>query len=379
MDIGYLSGCNRLNNFLTFINHTSDVDMRLFAYNALFNKISYDPMLSKQTTNWLSLQHFVSHDVSIDSNSQYQNLLTEIESKTNNVLDSPSFDQFDGDYCTYYSFSEQTIYAEYLIKRFSSTDPANIKVLWKIIRSKSLSTDANTILQFVKELERNNRLNYTIMALPHIRSKWCSIYYKHDFCQQLLDVFPEGSTLRDFLTESNKFYIKNVYSGEYLCYGSQSYSYLYEYSSTRPTNIFTCGTMNSTWTFPGKDGFLIASGESSSRNVALDKCEHHNDWYIALKEKYSSYIYGYYENEEFYWELETDNVVNNQFRLKSPKTGGYLRVGQNDELLISIPECNHSDERKSEWIVERSVYYYLNDDYEVASKSSVLTDSDEEY
>lgn len=373
LDVKHSSACNRLNNLLKFINSTSNVDLRFFAYNVVFQTISSDSTLSKQTTNWLSLQHFVSRDDSIDSNSEFQNLLNEIESETNDVLESPDFDHLsnyndcDGIYSVI-----QTYYVEYLIKRFCSTDPANIKVLWKIIQIKSPTVA--TVLQFVKELERNNRLIYATMAIPYIKNNWGLISGEQETCQQLLEIFPQNSTLRHlFSPADNRFYIKNAYGGEYLCYEQSYESSSFYYSSylsksTLPTNVFPCSTKNSTWKFYGKNEFSICSGEYRSRSISLEKCERHNEWSVALSQTYVSSYYGFH-NLEFGWELETDNVFSEQFRFKSVTSGGYLRVGPSDDLLISIPECSSADNKKGEWILERSWYA----DVDIQCKKPLLT------
>lgn len=375
MDVEYMKKCNALNNLLRFINYTSNVDLRLFAYDVVVHTISSDSTLCNQTTNWLSLQHFVSHDNVIGSNSKFQSLLNEIESKTNDVLDSPHFDHLRVDkYCSpiYDTF---TFYVEYLIKRFCSTDPANIKVLWKAIVGKSLPMEA--VMQFVKELERNDRLNYTTMVIPYLRERWYTISANPDTCRKLLEIFPENSISRHLLSSSdNQFFIKNAYSGEYMCYEktvdwTPSYSSIYYYSErpTKPTNIFLCSSENSTWRFHGQNQYSIGSGELYSRNTILDKCPRHNEWYFALSQEYVS---KYYNFPEYVWELETDNILNKQYRFKSLTSGGYLRVGPNNDLLISIPECSKTDDQRSEWILELSSH----SNAEIKCKSSDEEDED---
>lgn len=344
--------CNRVNWLLNFINDTSETELRLTGYRTTLQKISSESI--PRSTSLLSLQHFVSHDISIE-NSKFIFLLNEIESKTNDALESLDFDHLKHkDDCYYPYNSYQMLYMDYLIKRFCSTDPAYIKTLRQIFQGKS--SPIGSYIQFVKELEQNNRLNYTIMVIPHLRSYWWQIKIQEETCQQLRQMFPQNSTLRHLLSSTNnKYLIKNAYSGEYLCYDDAklAQSYYLSYKDERPvepTNIFICPIKNSTWQFRGNNEFSIVSGHTLGRSIILEKCKLHNEWYVALSKDHIK-KYGY-EKLDVGWELEMTDIFNERLRFKSVTSGGYLRVGSDGKVLISMTDCNAIAER-SEWILEK--------------------------
>lgn len=356
--------------------------------------MSSNSTLKNQSLYWLSLQHFVSHDV---ANSKITTLLNEIELNVNNALESSDFDGLSEEsYCYYMG---EPLHVEYLIKRFCSIDPAYVKKMWNILRAQQRPIEST--IQFVKELARNDRLNYTVMAIPHLRESWPIISSQND-CPEILQLFTIESTLRLLLSSTTKqFYIKSAYNGNYLCYESEAPSNYYGlrrhslyslygiyHSDTtaraEPSiRVFACSTKNSTWSF--STGSYLSYGRSFSivndkyRRITLDKCDRHNEWYVTLEKTVSQFL-----GTSSDWNLEMNDIFNGSIRLKSQANEGYLRVGHNDSILISVPE-GQIDERKNEWTLEESYsLLHLNDakcrsstDYEDVTSSMTTTDNED--
>lgn len=228
---------------LQFVNFTTNVNSKMIGYKTLFTKIASDSNLSKLTSNWVHLQHMVSHDVSAAP--QLQTLLNEIESKFNIVLDSPDFHYVDRDVIvnskmnandcnprTYHPpGGHQPYYHEikhnlqYLVQRFCSTDPPKIITAHKTMLGAYHQVENSTIKIIesirtcITELERSNRLNYTLLMLPWMHRELVKSTANTKLGQmgtELIQKFPTNSSIRNLLSKNYEFYIRNAYTNEYL-------------------------------------------------------------------------------------------------------------------------------------------------------------------
>lgn len=334
----------RVDKILEFMNHTSNVKWKRIGYQAIFNEINSNSNLSSVVANWLSIQHFVSHDELTAVDLELTELLNQIESITNVLLESPDFELvpqvgFDHQFCIYDIYHTRKIYLEYAIKRMSLNNPIYIARLWKAISTKGQYLDAKYLLQFISTLEQNNHINYTIMTLPYIKK---SMINDCNFLKNLNKTFAKETILGSLLVPNQHFYIKSVFNDKYLCYAVESQS---NNKNNRPA---MCPTKNSTWLITSGEGyfsplkFLIERNNGDS--IYIKKCDLRNEWYTTFS-RYSSNSY------QAQWDFEVDDVNSFIVRVKNVESGQYLRIG-NKHPDLQFSEFDEHESSKFEWIFE---------------------------
>lgn len=333
---------DHVDNILEFMNYTSNVKWKRIGYQAIFNEFNSNSNLSSVAANWLAIQHFVSHDKLTAVDLELTELLNQIESITNVLLESPAFDivpqvGFDNQICIYDIYSTRKIYLEYAIERMSSSNPSYIPTLWKSISTKSFQVKTKDLSHFIATLEQNSRSNYIVMTIPYIRK---NMMHECAFLKRFSNILSRETILGSLLVSNQHFYIQSAFDGRYLCYLAEPSS---NNKNNRPT---LCSNKNSTWRISPAEvdyhnslKFLIE--QNNGELISLKKCELRNEWYTSFC-RYCRY------SQQSQWDFEVDDINRFVVRAKSVESGQYLRIGSEDELAFSALDAQESS--KFEWI-----------------------------
>ncbi|XP_037035232.1 uncharacterized protein LOC119073714 [Bradysia coprophila] len=147
---------------LKFVNQSPNASWKLVGYQTLFNEITFNTTTSQKISLFLNLQHYISQDESIITDADFQTLLHNTESSIDDLIQSfkpkPSF----------FDCGPPMVHFDYLIKRICLTYPNKIAQLWNELSERY---SMELLLQFVMELETNNRMNYTSLAIPQIKNE----------------------------------------------------------------------------------------------------------------------------------------------------------------------------------------------------------------
>ncbi|KAG4071561.1 hypothetical protein HA402_011715 [Bradysia odoriphaga] len=333
----YESGFLKL---LKFVNQSSKASWKLAGYQTLFNEITFNTTTNHTLSLFLNLQHYISQDELINTDAGFQTLLNNTEWIIDDLIQSS--EKLESNYGGY-DCGQPFVHFEYLIKRISSTHPNKIEQLWKDIISKEYSLEK--LLDFVTELERNNRMNYTSLAISAIYGELHNIdYYRftNRTCylqRQLhakLKTLPKNGHLRKLLAH-NQFYIKNVYDQQYLDMAEK--------------RIFMSSSRNSIWTvhisrYPAN----IEIYDKDGKKIGMKRCDIHEEWYLTGS-----------DGSDSKWIIEI--VDTDRFRFKSSAGGEYLRVGSKDKVTTS--KLDENELSKFEWILEIiEISDFFDKDYE---------------
>lgn len=335
------------NKLLQFVNYSSNIDWKMIGYRTLFNQIVSHSSLSKVTSNWINLHYLVSHDA-INA-TKLQVLLNEIESEFNIVLDSPQF-TYVGNHFVIYSW-------KYVIQRLCSTDPPNIAAAYKIIfagnyNAHALYQQMESILSCITELERNNKLNYSMAMIPWIKYNLQQPTYDQKLCQlrnELIEKFPTNSSIIKLLSGSHEFYIRNAHSNEYLRYVEIQHSWRGQQEIN--ARIYTNPAEKSKWKIVASSGELHSNDYSFGihnkygNSIIARKCEYHDEYYVIMSKDFL--------DKKCVWSLEIDDIFSDRFRIRYYSTGEYLSVGQRNKLMFSSYYNNIVvSASEMEWIFE---------------------------
>ncbi|KAG4079418.1 hypothetical protein HA402_008110 [Bradysia odoriphaga] len=329
---------------LKFVNQLEDKNAKLAGYQTLFREMAFNSTTNQSIKPFLNLHHYISQDESINTDADFEPLLNSIESTISDFLKSTqNLFSSSGNYCR-----QPIINTDYLIKQIISSYPDKIEKLWNEL-SGGYSTEL--LLQFMSELEKNNRMNYTLMFIPRIKSEFSSpIFDKKNFnktCnlrRQLhakIQTFPKNSPSRKLLSH-DQFYIKNAYDQQYVHMTENSNVFLVHVERTQ---VYTSSDRNAIWKFDfannhdPKDAVEIYDG--GRRIIDAKKCGDHDEWYATGN------LYQFY-NAHGTWILKM--AQNDTIRIQNKGTGLYLRIGSKNFVIVS--ELDESEINKFEWIIE---------------------------
>lgn len=342
---------------LQFINKTSNSVWKLDGYRTVFNIMSSNESVWKKAEYWLPLQHFLSHSLLNDST--YASLLTDVELNLNQILVPPDFGGLHStghfQHSWYPPYAPRVTYYQYLIKRFCSLDPQYIENLFVIFHTTGVN--AEMLLQIVTALEENNRLNYTSLALPYILRELRRPIDGADEKQcymlnQLKMKLPANSIIGSALLPNQTFHIKSAYNQDYM-YHRTGYEQF-----ARP---LLGATKNSTWKFAvaddnAKTPKIVIRNEMFNNGIGSKECEiHDNEWFVTLPG---------HQFEVDNWKIEVDDIFTFHVRIRSDRSGRYLRADGSDLILSHFDEDESS---KFEWILEMASNHSNNIDTECGS------------
>lgn len=349
---------NSFLKLLKFVNQSSNKSWKLAGYQTLFNEIAFNTTKNHELSLFLNLQHYVSQDESINSDADVQTLLSNVESVINNLIQNAK--NLDLSYYDSQCDCRPVIHSEYLIKRICSEYPSKIEILWNAL-SKKYSVEL--LLQFITELETNNRMNYTLLVISEIKREMYSLtssayhgikcYHPRYQLYEKLRTLPKNGILRNLLSQ-NEFYIKNAYDQQYLHMTEKSSDY---YSRPTSTRIFTSSDRNFIWTVNHPERKQTEIYDKHHQKIGTKKCDIHEEWYVTGTEStYSAAM----------WILEI--VGNDRVRVKNVVSEEYLRVGNRNRVASS--DLNGNELSKFEWILESDQDEdYFDKDYECTNTS----------
>lgn len=337
------------NNFvklLKFVSQSSNRKWKLTGYLTLFGEITSNTTINQTLSLYLNLHHYIRQDESTNTDVYFRVLLSDIESIIERFIQSPQ-DWFSN---SDFHCGRPLIHFEYFINRICSDYSHKILQLWNVVWKEN---SLEVLGQFISGLEKNNRMNYTLLAIPHIKDKLYSeidepsqynkICYLRSQLHTKLQTLPKNGTLRKLLSQ-DKFYIKNAYDQQYLQTKSSRYD-----SDRRDPFLITRSYRNFTWTLKVllyskiPKNMVQILDEDDRKKLAVAKCEVHNELYVKF-----DYIRSDYRFEDSYW--LTEIVENDNIRIQNQGSEEYLRLGRKN--FVTISELNEFETSKFEWILE---------------------------
>lgn len=336
------------NNFvklLKFVSQSSNRNWKLTGYLTLFSEITSNTTTNQTLSFYLNLHHYIRQDESTNQDVHFRVLLSDIESLIEGFIQSPQ-DWFSN---SDFHCGRPLIHFEYFINRICSDYSHKILQLWNVVWKEN---SLEVLGQFISGLEKNNRMNYTLLAIPLIKDKLYSeidepsqynkICYLRSQLHTKLETLPRNGTLRKLLLE-DKFYIKNAYDQQYLNIKTRDRHDRSDY------RFITSSYRNFTWTFRVSQDPKIPKNivriinKAEDRKLAVAKCEVHNEFYVK-----AFYVDSSYEVEDSNW--LTEIMENENLRIQSQKNEEYLRLGRKN--VVTISEINEFETSKFEWILE---------------------------
>lgn len=340
-------------NLLQFVNATSNIDRKVNGYRTLFNEIVSNAKLSNSTKNWLNLQFVVSHDV---ADPQLQILLNTIESNLNNVLNSLDLPNYSHHIPQSYCYCpEDDLYVvpyspgnhhlHYFVQQLCSFDIPNLERAFRIILSR-MNGVIELLPTCLTELQRTNRLNYTMYILTDIQEKLQADIPDQTACQQrteLIQKFPANSIFRKLFSRNPEFYIRNAYSNEYLYHSGETVQQVPYYKGKE--RVHTTPMKQSIWKIKGTATFWpIKIVNEKNSALTIGKCNIHDELYLFVNER-PEY------DEHFEWDLEIDDIFSDRYRIRMHSTGEYLGVDDCNNIAVSS-NYNGTNSSKMDWIFE---------------------------